>query len=108
MAELQPLDLIDFTGGLNVRRTEFNLGENESPDMLNVEIDPRGGIFTRNGWSRFNDADIIADPTLWDPRSCAIAVDSSGGFTVLISNGTSIYEVDEGGSTVATTIVCGG
>jgi hypothetical protein len=108
MAELQPLDLIDFTGGLNVRRTEFNLGENESPDMLNVEIDPRGGIFTRNGWSRFNDADIIADPGLWNPRSCAIAVDSSGAFTVLISNGTSVYEVDEAGDTVATSIVCGG
>jgi hypothetical protein len=100
MAELQPLDLIDFTGGLNIRRTEFNLGENESPDMLNVEIDPRGGIYTRNGWMRFNVEDIIADPTLWDPRVASMAVDSSGAFSVLIANGTSVYEMSQGGVTI--------
>ena len=100
MAELQPLDLIDFTGGLNIRRTEFNLGENESPDMLNVEIDPRGGIYTRNGWMRFNIEDIIEDPTLWDPRVASMAVDSSGGFSVLIANGTSVYEMSQGGVTI--------
>ena len=33
----------DFTGGLNLRADQFQLSKNESPDMLNVEIDPRGG-----------------------------------------------------------------
>ena len=112
MAELQPLDLIDFTGGLNIRRTEFNLGENESPEMLNVEIDPRGGIFTRKGWSRFNVGDIVVDPTTWDPRSAVLAVDSGGTFTVLVANGTAVYEVDEAGATTVvgspTPIVVGG
>ena len=112
MAELQPLDLIDFTGGLVTRRTEFNLGENESPEMLNVEIDPRGGIFTRKGWSRFNVGDIVVDPTTWDPRSAVLAVDSGGTFTVLVANGTAVYEVDEAGATTVvgspTPIVVGG
>lgn len=29
----------DFTGGLNLRADQFLLARNESPDMLNVEID---------------------------------------------------------------------
>ena len=99
MGALEPLDLIDFTGGLNIRRTEFNLGDNESPEMLNMEIDPRGGIFTRFGWGRFNDADIVADPATWDPRIATLAVDQSGAFTVLIANGTTVYETNQSGDT---------
>ena len=56
---LQPLDLMDFTGGLNLRKNQFQLAENESPDLLNVDIDPRGGFYTRKGWQRWNDDDII-------------------------------------------------
>ena len=33
-----------FTGGLNLRSDQFNLNDNESPDLLNVIVDPRGGI----------------------------------------------------------------
>ena len=29
----------DFTGGLNLRADQFQLARNESPDMLNIEID---------------------------------------------------------------------
>lgn len=100
MSQLEPLDLIDFTGGLNIRRTEFNLGENESPEMLNIEIDPRGGIFTRYGWERYNDADIVADPATWDPRIATIAVDQNGAFNVYIANGTTVYKTDQAGDSV--------
>jgi len=48
----------DFTGGLNLRADVFNLGKNESPDMLNVDIDPRGGVSQRDGSCRFNSAAI--------------------------------------------------
>ena len=34
----------DFRGGLNLRADQFNIAENESPAMLNVEVDPRGGV----------------------------------------------------------------
>lgn len=39
----------NFTGGLNLRADVFNIGKNESPDMLNVDIDPRGGVAMRAG-----------------------------------------------------------
>jgi hypothetical protein len=37
---LEPLNLMDFTGGINLRRNQFQLADNESPDLLNVDIDP--------------------------------------------------------------------
>jgi hypothetical protein len=48
-----------FIGGLNFRADQFNLGEDESPAMLNVEVDPRGGV-------RRRDAVIKVNPTALD------------------------------------------
>ena len=42
----------DFTGGLNLRADQFQLGANESPGMLNVEVDPRGGVASRGGMTK--------------------------------------------------------
>jgi hypothetical protein len=39
----------DFTGGLNYSLDQFDLKPNESPDMLNVVLDPDGGIKARGG-----------------------------------------------------------
>ena len=50
----------DFTGGLNLRADQFQLARNESPDMLNVEIDPRGGIFSRGAMREINTTPVIA------------------------------------------------
>ena len=50
MAALQIFEQQDFTGGLNLRADQFQLADNESPRMLNVEIDPRGGVFARGGF----------------------------------------------------------
>ena len=47
MAAIRVLRQDDFTGGLNLRADQFQLAPNESPKMLNVEIDPRGGVFQR-------------------------------------------------------------
>ena len=55
----------DFTGGLNLRADQFQLARNESPDMLNVEIDPRGGLFTRGGIREINSTAISGT---WNPR----------------------------------------
>ena len=69
---LEPLNLMDFTGGLNLRRNQFQLAENESPDLLNVDIDPRGGFYTRKGWQRWNANDVIdvEAGVAWKPRNC--------------------------------------
>ena len=46
--------LENFSGGLNFRTDQFNLQPNESPDLLNVDVDPRGGIKLRNGVTAIN------------------------------------------------------
>lgn len=84
----QPLNLTDFTGGLNLRASEFQLGENESPDILNCDIDPRGGLASRKGWQRWNAADIDAT---WDPRSAYIHELASGIDIVLVANNDKVY-----------------
>lgn len=55
----------DFTGGLNLRADQFQLAKNESPDMLNVEIDPRGGLFTRGGYREINPTPVSVT---WTPE----------------------------------------
>lgn len=39
----------DFTGGLNLGRALPQLDDTESPDVLNVDVDPRGGFGLRRG-----------------------------------------------------------
>lgn len=65
MAGLSITELSDFTGGLNFRADQFQLSSFESPDMLNVEIDPRGGVFSRGGMHRLNTTEISGT---WEPH----------------------------------------
>ena len=44
----------EFTGGLNLRADQFNLAPNESPALLNVEVDPRGGVRRRDAITKIN------------------------------------------------------
>lgn len=57
----------DFTGGLNLRADAFQLADNESPDMQNVDVDPRGGFSSRGGIVEYSTA--------------AVGGLSAGGFT---------------------------
>jgi len=57
----------DFTGGLNLRADQFQLAPNESPEIINMEIDPRGGAFTRAGWQMLNTTAIGA--AVWNPKT---------------------------------------
>lgn len=43
------IPMTNFTGGLNLRSDAFQLRGAESPDMLNVDLDPRGGFGQRDG-----------------------------------------------------------
>jgi len=59
----------DFTGGLNFRADQFQLAENESPFLINMEIDPRGGLFTRAGIHFKNTTPIAVSQATWNPKS---------------------------------------
>ena len=50
--------LESFSGGLNYRTDQFNLAPNESPDLLNVDIDPRGGVKLRKGVTAINSTQV--------------------------------------------------
>jgi hypothetical protein len=76
----------DFTGGLNLRADQFQLARNESPDMLNVEIDPRGGVFSRGAMQRLNTTAVAGT---WAPNKLhAFYGDTS---TVMLANSTKVY-----------------
>lgn len=48
---------VDFTGGLNATEDRFNLAPNESPDLLNVDVQRRGGIERRKAVALWGAAD---------------------------------------------------
>jgi len=54
MGQMQVLRTDSFVGGLNLRADPFQLQPNESPDLLNVDVDPRGGLSMRSGFERIN------------------------------------------------------
>src|SRR5215471_8011123 len=95
---LQPVDLTDFTGGLNLRRDQFQLAPNESPDMLNVDCDPRGGFYTRKGWQRWNVDDVI-DPTAnaWQPRNALNHNLANDDQTIYVVNNHVLYAAQNDG-----------
>ncbi len=66
MAAIRTLRQDDFTGGLNLRADQFQLAPNESPKMLNVEIDPRGGVFSRGAMRTIATA---VTPSNWSPET---------------------------------------
>lgn len=57
----------DFTGGINFRADQFQLAPNESPSLLNVDIDPRGGVFSRAGYQTKHN-NPISFSGVWKPK----------------------------------------
>ena len=62
---IQFAQIKDFTGGLNFRADQFQLAPNESPFILNMEVDPRGGVFSRAGYMNFNTSGVSGT---WNPK----------------------------------------
>ena len=60
--------IVDFTGGINLRADQFQLAPNESPGIVNLEVDPRGGIFTRAGYQIFNSTAVGSLGGVWLPK----------------------------------------
>lgn len=58
--------LTDYTGGLNFRASNLQLADNESPDLLNVDVDPRGGFAMRNVATALNSTLLTLPPqSVW-------------------------------------------
>jgi hypothetical protein len=107
----------DFTGGLNLRADQFQLARNESPDMLNVEIDPRGGIFSRGAMREVNTTPVIpsgvwaphrlfafqgATPNLMLTTTTRVYKSTGGNFSVLeYSAGNPVTPVQDHGACMA-------
>jgi hypothetical protein len=68
MAAIDVKQVFDFTGGINFRADQFQLKENESPGMLNVEIDPRGGVFSRAGYQTKHTTAVVSSGAVWKPK----------------------------------------
>lgn len=58
----------DFTGGVNYRADQFQLAKNESPFILNLEVDPRGGVFSRAGYKKKHSTAVVTPGTYWNPK----------------------------------------
>ena len=56
----------DFTGGINYRADQFQLAKNESPQIINLEVDPRGGVFSRAGYKKKNTNAVVTSN--WNPK----------------------------------------
>lgn len=87
MSAIQVYEQKDFTGGLNLRSDQFQLKDNESPEMLNVEIDPRGGIFSRGAMQRLNPDDVSG--TTWTPYKLFPFYGSSNH--LMLANNNRVY-----------------
>ena len=94
-ARTYPINLTDFRGGLNLRANEFTLAENESPDMLNVEVDPRAGVRTRKGWEKWNTNDVALAAT-WDPRHAFVHELNSGQDVLMVTNNGKVRTSTDG------------
>ena len=65
----------DFTGGLNLEPTPYNLARNETFDLLNVDLNRNGGFGLRRGIRRF--IDVAPGLQGGEPDSGAVYVDAS-------------------------------
>jgi hypothetical protein len=57
------LPLRDFTGGVNYRDDAFQLPLGQSPDLMNVELLPQGGMERRKSVRRLNPTTLAATPS---------------------------------------------
>lgn len=68
MAQILFDQVRDFTGGVNYRADQFQLAKNESPFILNMEVDPRGGVFSRAGYKKKHTNAVVTPSTTWNPK----------------------------------------
>jgi len=88
----------DFRGGLNYRTDQFDLQENESPDLLNVSVDPRGGVAMREGVTTYNQTALAANV-----KGIFSYYNDDGTNKVLVNSGVKVYAFDTSSTATAFT-----
>lgn len=86
MAQILFDQVRDFTGGVNYRADQFQLAKNESPFILNLEVDPRGGVFSRAGYKKKHTQAIVTPGTTWLPK-ILYNYEASGAPQIMLSTG---------------------
>lgn len=105
MANVQTIDYANFTGGLNLRGDPFQIGDDQSPFMMNVEVDPVGGFYSRKGWE---DWAAVAEVGTWNPRTLYSHVSGDGTEDLFLTNDGDLWTKAEGGAfTKDLTVVVG-
>ncbi len=59
---VQLLGASSFSPGLRLDVDAFQLGDGESPDLLNVDLDPRGGVALRRAVTAANQSSLFTTP----------------------------------------------
>lgn len=85
MPPIGVINVSDFTGGLNLRRDPFQLAANESPELMNVDVDPRGGFRQRKVVTPFGNA-LAADA-----HSLLAYQTTTGTNQIIVGVGTTVY-----------------
>jgi hypothetical protein len=93
---LKPLNYVDMTGGLNLRPETFQLNENELPNLLNMEVDQRGGVNTRKAWTVAYSAPAVGDGQPWDPRYTYMHRSSAGDMALFVAANHNVYRYAAG------------
>lgn len=81
----------DFTGGLNFRADQFQLRDNESPFILNVDVDPRGGAFSRAAYKKKHTTQVSGN---WKPKGLFNYKDASSPRIILNTGYDSVGPTD--------------
>ena len=85
--------MTDFSGGWNPRDAWSQVADNESPDMMNVTLDERGGITKRLGLTRLNSTTIDNSANV-QSLFYSEAIDK-----LLAQVGADVYASSDGGAT---------
>jgi hypothetical protein len=84
-SRIQLQTLRDWTGGLNLRRDTVQLAPSESPDMLNVDVDGRGGFHQRWGVTPYSDTALSGAA-----KSAWVYANSTGTRQVMVADGSTV------------------
>jgi hypothetical protein len=95
------LKVSDFTSGLNLTDDPFKLGKGESADLMNVDLDGRGGVRQRRGVTEFGSGTTVlaGDPMFIDEH-----VATDGTKRLIYGQGQSVFYVSKASPGAATAI----
>lgn len=98
MGQVRLIRADNFTGGLNLRADPFQLGETESPDLLNVDVDPRGGFKMRPGFTATNASPMVTvGAGVFTPERLYLYVQSASAQKLVCLNSIDdSYSADDG------------